>query len=53
MSGSSDSLYFDSAEGTTPPTLNVHYCLGTPPSYTLTAGNDGNGTVNLSSRRHV
>jgi hypothetical protein len=47
-SGSTNTLYFDSAEGITPPTLNVNYCLGTPPTYTLTADNDGNGTVNLS-----
>jgi hypothetical protein len=47
-SGSSNTLYFNSAEGTTPPKLNLNYCTGAPPTYNLTADNDGNGTVTLN-----
>ncbi len=46
---SSDTLAFDSKEGTTPPALNVTYCLPTSTTtYTLTANNDGNGSVTLA-----
>ena len=46
---SSDTLAFDSKEGTTPPVLNVTYCLPTSTTtYTLTANNDGNGSVTLA-----
>ena len=47
-SGSSNTLYFNSAEGTTPPKLNINYCTGAPPTYNLTADDDGNGTVTLN-----
>ena len=47
-SGSSNTLYFNSAEGATPPKLNLNYCTGAPPTYNLTADDDGNGTVTLN-----
>jgi hypothetical protein len=45
----SDNLQISSSEHTTNagPTLNVYYCVN-PTTYTLTAGNDGNGSVSLS-----
>ena len=50
-SGSTNTLYFSSREATTEanrPKLNVTYCAGSGTYYTLSVGNDGNGTVNLS-----
>ena len=45
-SGASDTLAFDSREGTTPPVLSVTYCLGTPPSFTVTFDpNGGTGSM--------
>ena len=53
-SGSSDVLSFDSAESISntptpgiPPTLNINYCLGTPPTYTVTFDANG-GTGSMS-----
>ena len=44
---STDSLAFDSREGTTPPVLKIHYCLGTPPTFTVTFDPNG-GTGSMS-----
>ena len=45
----SDDLQFASSENTTyaGPTLNISYCTGGTPNYTLTMSNDGHGTVTL------
>ncbi|WP_162844817.1 tandem-95 repeat protein, partial [Pelolinea submarina] len=42
---SADYLKFDSREGTSAPTLNVTYCVGSTVTYTLNLSNDGNGSV--------
>jgi hypothetical protein len=47
-----DAVYFSSSETTTEanrPKLSVTYCLAGATTYTLSVGNDGNGTVNPSS----
>jgi hypothetical protein len=46
-SASTDSLGFDSREGTTPPQLKIRYCLGTPPAFTVTFDPNG-GTGSMS-----
>ena len=45
-----DTFGFYSSDSTTgtKPTLNVSYCTSSTPTYTLTAANDGNGSVTLS-----
>jgi hypothetical protein len=45
-SGTSNTLYFDSREGVTPPALVISYCLGAPPAFTVTFDpNGGTGAM--------
>ena len=47
-SGASDTLAFDSKEGTTAPVLNVTYCVPVPTNHTVTfKANGGTGLITL------
>ena len=49
-SGSTNTLIFDSTEGTTPPKLNINYCLPTPTNHTVTFNaNGGTGTMSTQT----
>jgi uncharacterized repeat protein (TIGR02543 family) len=49
--GSTNTLYFDSAEGTTPPQLNINYCLpdNTPPGQPVLVSPAPTGATDVST----